>query len=211
MGTPFYLFHAFPRTPAAGSAALIVHHVRKSDGQIRDSSDIAAAADMLVELDAGKRSGAAPDPDVMRRRLTYRGRWDESTRWLDFNTATGRYTAADEPADPQGTGMMPGTAESRLDVAVTKYLMQHEHDGTSVRQVARALSRRDAAVRGSLKRVADRGTDERWRPSRGGRPETPDPYSVGTTGTPLVPKGCPTPVPVDGMTPDAPVPKPPTL
>ena len=177
---------------AAGSAALIVHHVRKGDGQIRDSSDIAAAADMLVELERRQteRRGARPGrnaapADVPRPMARIDTAGSTSTRRPG---ATPRRTNRPTRKAPAWCRGRPKTA---WNVAVTKYLKQNEHDGASVRQVARALGRRDAAVRGSLKRVADRGADERWRPSRGGRPETPDPY-VGPTP---VPKGRPPPRP----------------
>ena len=187
---------------AAGSAALIVHHVRKGDGQIRDSSDIAAAADMLVEFDAGSRSGAAPDPDVTRRRLSYRGRWDEPTRWIDFDRDTGRYREVNEPIGGSGGDLVPGTAESRLDADVSEYLMNREQSGAAVRELARVLHRRPQALRASLSRVATCGPDGRWRSGSGVRPET-SPPTVGTHRTQCVPEVRPTRVPVDGTHRDA--------
>ena len=77
-----------------GTAVLLVHHVRKADGALADSRDIAAAVDMIVSFTLG---------DVHTRRvLRYEGRWPLETRTLDFNTRTRRYAVADSVTESEG-------------------------------------------------------------------------------------------------------------
>ena len=78
-----------------GTAVLLVHHVRKADGALADSRDIAAAVDMIVSFTAG---------DVhTRRMLRYEGRWPVETRTLDFDTQTRRYAVADSVTESEGS------------------------------------------------------------------------------------------------------------
>ena len=70
-----------------GTAVLLVHHVRKADGALADSRDIAAAVDMIVSFTRG---------DVRTQRvLRYEGRWPVETCTLDFDKGTRRYTVND--------------------------------------------------------------------------------------------------------------------
>lgn len=75
-----------------GAAVLVVHHARKADGAVRDSSDLAAAVDMIVMFEPVDLEG---ERCVMgssdRRRLNYLGRWPVDTVPLDFDRATRRY------------------------------------------------------------------------------------------------------------------------
>ena len=74
--------------------------------------------------------------------------------------------------------------------------------GVAVMSAARQLGKRDQVVRASLKRVAIKGDDMRWRLRPGGAdPDSPDPY-VGTAGRAPVPITRPVPVRVDGTVPD---------
>ena len=73
---------------ALGCAVVLVHHVRKSDGMARDSSDLTALTDQNVTFDPGYSFGGG-DPPHGPRRLGYFGRWPEPTRELTFTEADG--------------------------------------------------------------------------------------------------------------------------
>lgn len=78
-----------------GSAVLLVHHGRKSDGMLRDSVDIAAAVDMLVSFDPIDPEGNVVRPRQSNlRRLMYLGRWPMDDIVLGFNN-DGRYFVTD--------------------------------------------------------------------------------------------------------------------
>ena len=80
--------------PNSWSDGTLVHHVRKADGALADSRDIAASVDMIVSFTLG---------DVRTRRvLRYEGRWPLETRTLDFNTRTRRYAVADSVTESEG-------------------------------------------------------------------------------------------------------------
>ncbi|MDE2905814.1 MAG: AAA family ATPase [Acidobacteriota bacterium] len=76
-----------------GVGVLVVHHARRSDGELADSRDIAASVDMIVNFEA-------VDPDFNRcaprasdlRRLSYSGRWPTESVVLDFDRADRRYS-----------------------------------------------------------------------------------------------------------------------
>ena len=76
-----------------GAGVLLVHHARRSDGELADSRDIAASVDMITTFDA-------VDPDFNRcaprasdlRRLSYSGRWPTESVVLDFDRADRRYS-----------------------------------------------------------------------------------------------------------------------
>ncbi len=76
-----------------GAGVLLVHHARRSDGELADSRDIAASVDMIVNFEA-------VDPDFNRcaprasdlRRLSYSGRWPTESVVLDFDRADRRYS-----------------------------------------------------------------------------------------------------------------------
>ena len=188
---------------SSGCAALIVHHVRKSDGAARDSSDITAAVDMIVSFDGGARSGEAPPDGQTRRRLTYRGRWQEEARQIDYDQTTGRYTLATGPADDGGGGggsLVPGTGTSRLDEEIGGYLMKHQ-GGVSGRDVCKAIAGRDGLILKRLKAVGAKGQDRLWRVL----PDAADPY-VGQHRQHRCPEVLPTPMPIDRAAPAAPLP-----
>ena len=70
-----------------------VHHVRKSDGALADSRDIAASADAIIDfyaVDAAGERCAVHQSD--RRRLTGIGRWPVDTFTLEY--ADGEYHGA---------------------------------------------------------------------------------------------------------------------
>ncbi len=96
---------------AAGAAVLVVHHLRKSDGQIRDSSDLAASADMLVTCHAVDPAGErVPFAQSDRRRLSYVGRWPQDSITLDFDRRTCRYLYVDG-----GSGAGSGACPDGID------------------------------------------------------------------------------------------------
>lgn len=76
-----------------GAGVLVVHHARRSDGELADSRDIAASVDMIVTFEA-------VDPDSNRcaprasdlRRLSYTGRWPTESVVLEFDRADRRYS-----------------------------------------------------------------------------------------------------------------------
>ena len=75
-----------------GAAVLVVHHVRKADGTVRDSSDLAASVDMITTFEPVDLQDERCGPGSSdRRRLSYLGRWPVDTMMLDFDRATRRY------------------------------------------------------------------------------------------------------------------------
>ena len=98
----------------AGAAALIVHHVRKSDGETADSRDVTAAVDMIVHFDIGRKYGKEPPAGHTPRRLSYVGRWTEQIRQLEYDTAAGRYRLqAGSGPEHSGGGSVPGDGLDR--------------------------------------------------------------------------------------------------
>ena len=79
-----------------GAGVLVVHHARRSDGELADSRDIAASVDMIVSFDA-------VDLDLDRctpgssdlRKLSYLGRWPQEMVVLDFDRSDRRYAYQD--------------------------------------------------------------------------------------------------------------------
>ena len=169
---------------STGCGALVVHHVRKSDGAARDSSDIPAAVDIIVAFDGGQRSGEAPPSDQTRRRLTYRGRWQEQTRHLEYDPDTGRYSLVNGPDDDDSGPLVPGTGHGDLDNRIKGYLMRHP-EGVSGRQVCKAVSGRDRTILDRLEVVGKRGDGGLWRVL----PDAADPY-VGQHRQHRCPKRC---------------------
>ena len=76
-----------------GAGVLVVHHARRSDGELADSRDIAASVDMITTfeaVDSDMERCAARSSDL--RRLSYAGRWPQETVALDFDRADRRYS-----------------------------------------------------------------------------------------------------------------------
>ena len=75
-----------------GAAVLVVHHARRSDGELADSRDIAASVDMITTFDAVDQELDRCAPVVSDlRRLSYLGRWPQETVFLDFDRRRCRY------------------------------------------------------------------------------------------------------------------------
>ena len=69
----------------AGVAVSVVHHGRKADGELRDSGDLAASADLLVSFDAVDFDGKVVSFRTSNlRRLSAVGRWPVDTTVLGF-------------------------------------------------------------------------------------------------------------------------------
>ena len=128
-------------------AVVLLHHVRRSDGQYRGAGEIAAAADGLLEMQMPN-----PGEDPTLRRVRGRGRWPVEPFALSLRD--GRYELA-------------GGTELSLDAQV---LLQVEmNPGISKNRLRQSIHGRasaiDAAISQLLGRgaVEDHGTDGRSR------------------------------------------------
>lgn len=126
-------------------AIVLLHHVRRSDGQYRGAGEIAAAADALLEMSVAK-----PDENPNLRRITGRGRWSVQPFAVEMNN--GRYE-------------LSGGAELSMDARILLYIEQNR--GASKNTLRKAMGGRatavDAAINNLLGRGAlvNRGSDER--------------------------------------------------
>jgi len=75
-----------------GPAVLVVHHARRSDGELADSRDLAASVDMVITFDAvdGECHRCLPRSSTMRR-LSYLGRWPQDGVLVEFDRRSRRY------------------------------------------------------------------------------------------------------------------------
>ena len=75
-----------------GPAVLVVHHARRSDGELADSRDLAASVDMVITFDAVDQEGGRCLPRSSNtRRLSYLGRWPQDGVLLEFDRRDRRY------------------------------------------------------------------------------------------------------------------------
>lgn len=109
-----------------GCAVLLIHH-RKKDGGYRDSSEIAASADVLVELSAprGRRNP--------RRDLEVVGRLGMHSRSVYYDVATGRFHLDETRGD---VGASPPVASSPEE-AILAYV--RECPGATRDRIVRAV------------------------------------------------------------------------
>ena len=153
---------------ALGCAVVLVHHVRKSDGMARDSSDLTALTDQNVTFDPGYAFGGG-DPPPGARRLGYFGRWTEPTRMLAFTEAEGYSLDGSTPGGgTTGGGADPfylGVPRAPLDGRVTDYLMQHPE--ASGRHIRAALGCHQRDLRPALDRLVRGGDIESHKGLRG--------------------------------------------
>lgn len=153
---------------ALGCAVVLVHHVRKSDGTARDSSDLTALTDQNVTFDPGYAFGGG-DPPTGARRLSYFGRWPEPTRELTFTEADGYSLDGSTPGGGStGGGHDPfflGVPGEPLDARIRGYLMQHP--ASSGRHIRAALGCQQRDLRPALDRLAGGGEIESHKGPRG--------------------------------------------
>ena len=75
-----------------GPGVLVVHHARRSDGELADSRDLAASVDMVIGFDPVDQQGERCLPRSSNtRRLSYLGRWPQDGVLLDFDRRNRRY------------------------------------------------------------------------------------------------------------------------
>ncbi len=89
----------------AGSGVLVVHHGRRSDGELADSRDLSAAVDQVISFDAVDEVGErCPLRNSSHRRLSYLGRWPQDVVRLEYSGT--RYRLGE--ADGSDEGVMSG-------------------------------------------------------------------------------------------------------
>ena len=166
----------FTRLREICPTSLTTNHVRKSDGAGRDSGDLHAAVDLLIELrdEDGNRHYSAPELSDRRRTLHYAGRilHGRVTHCLmeeDFG-----FTVVAGDGSPGGGGgsdpFTVGEPVDPLDEKVDGYLMRHP-EGVSQKAVRQAIrGARVARLVARLKVVGTLGPDKLWRRSTSSSP-----------------------------------------
>ena len=175
--------------------SLTTNHVRKSDGAGRDSGDLHAAVDLLIELrdEDSKRHYTAPELSDRRRTLHYAGRILHGRVTHCLMEADFGFTVGAGDGSTGGGGADPfkiGAPVNPLDAKIDDYLMRHP-EGVSQKAVRKAV--RGAGVRSlvaRLKVVGTLGPDKLWRcatdalspPPEQAVPDAQNP-PVGNSGT----------------------------
>ena len=78
----------------AGAGVLVVHHGRRSDGELADSRDLSAAVDQVILFDAVDEVGERCQlRGSSFRRLSYLGRWPQDVITLEYSET--RYRLAE--------------------------------------------------------------------------------------------------------------------
>ena len=186
----------FTRLREICPTSLTTNHVRKSDGAGRDSGDLHAAVDLLIELrdEDGNRHYSAPELSDRQRTLHYAGRilHGRVTHCLmgeDFGFTVG----ASGDKSGGGGGKDPFdivTPVDPLDAKVDGFLMRHP-EGVSQKAVRQAIrGARVARLVARLKVVGTLGPDKLWRratdalspPPEQAVPDSRNP-PVGNSGT----------------------------
>ena len=160
----------FTRLREICPTSLTTNHVRKSDGAGRDSGDLHAAVDLLIELrdEDSNRHYIAPELSDRRRTLHYAGRILHGRVTHCLMGADFGFTVVDggNTSGGGGGGSDPFTAGepvNPLDAKITGYLMRHP-EGVSQNAVLKAV--RGTRVNGlvaRLKVVGRLGPDKLWR------------------------------------------------
>jgi hypothetical protein len=119
-------------------AVILLHHVRRSDGQYRGSSEIAAAADCLLEL---VPPGAGDDPNM--RRIRGRARW--TVEPFSVALVDGRYELAGGAA---------------LSIETRVLLFVEQNPGASLNAVRKGVGGRASAVDAAIGRLVNSGAIE---------------------------------------------------
>ena len=151
--------------------SLTTNHVRKSDGAGRDSGDLHAAVDLLIELrdEDSKRHYTAPELNDRRRTLHYagriiHGRVTHCQMGDDFG-----FTVVDGHGSPSTGGggggadvFTVGEPANPLDAKITGFLMANT-GGSTQNAVQKAVGGRRPGMVKRLKVVGTLGTDKLWR------------------------------------------------
>ena len=186
----------FTRLREICPTSLTTNHVRKSDGAGRDSGDLHAASDLLIELrdKDGNRRYSAPELSDRRRTLHYAGRILHGRVTHCLMGADFGFTVVDGGNTSGGGGgsdvFTAGEPVDPLDAKIDGYLMRHP-EGVSQNAVRKAV--RGARVNGlvaRLKVVGTLGPDKLWRratdalspPPKQAVPDS-QPPPVGNSGT----------------------------
>jgi hypothetical protein len=119
-------------------AVLVLHHTRRSDGQYRGASEIAAAVDAMIEMENPK-----PGEDPTLRRFTGRGRWSIEP-----------FTIVQRDHGYELGGGTELSLDARLLLHVEKI------PGLSTGELRRRVGSRKEAVIDALRRLSDRGAIE---------------------------------------------------
>ena len=149
--------------------SLTTNHVRKSDGAGRDSGDLHAAVDLIIELrdEDSKRHYTAPELNDRRRTLHYagriiHGRVTHCQMGDDFG-----FTVVDGHGTPStgGGGVVDpftvGEPADPLDAKISGFLMANP--GVSQNAVQKAVGGGRPHMVSRLKVVGTLGTDKLWR------------------------------------------------
>jgi hypothetical protein len=145
---------------AHGVAILVLHHVRKSDGEARDSSEILAAVDGTLTM----RLPRSAD-DRRTRRITGRARWpiDPFTVALRGEGAEARYE------------LVGGQVELSLDARILLYVQNNP--GASRTAVRNGVMGRGEQISGAIDRLIKRGELQERHEGRRSALYVPDRYA----------------------------------
>ena len=170
--------------------SLTTNHVRKSDGAGRDSGDLHAAVDLLIELRDvdSKRHYNAPELNDRRRTLHYAGRilhgrvthcqMEDDFGFTVVNGHGAPSTGGGGVVDP----FTVGEPVNPLDEKITDYLMAHP-EGVTQNAVGKAVGGRRPSLVARLKLVGVLGPDDLWRCATG-RKGVPQGDSLSTPSPP---------------------------
>ena len=181
----------FTRLREICPTSLTTNHVRKSDGAGRDSGDLHAAVDLIIELrdEDSKRHYTAPELNDRRRTLHYagrilHGRVTHCQMGDDFG-----FTVVDghgAPSTGGGGGKVDpftvGEPADPLDEKITGYLMAHP-EGVSQNAVQKAVGGRRPGMVRRLKVVGTLCTDKLWRCDTGRKAVLPE-HELSTPSPP---------------------------
>lgn len=138
----------------AGAAVLLFHHLKKMGGQeftgARGSGALAAFPDILVELTRFD----ATDPKCHKRKLTAKGRYDETPDELVIELDDGKYravtdtvTVSPSPAGKAPTATMKIPAGSREEQAILSVLRNSAEPWMTADDIREVLKQRKAGMR----------------------------------------------------------------
>lgn len=171
-GTILKALEPLARLAAQGVAVVLVHHLRKMEGeegtQAGGSRALAAAVDILVEL---RRSGDSPN----RRVLTCYSRFDETPANLVIELGNDGYTAL---------GDLDSVELKALKAKVLDVLPEAEEDPETRDDIAKAAGINRGQVSRALKTLDDEGLVERTGTGKRGDPYRFRKRGAGYRGSP---------------------------